>query len=353
MKKIIKWVNLNFMNKKFKNILTIIISILIASGLMFLVSKSLGGDFIEKTVFTAKRANYFWIIMAAFFGLGAYWFRAIRWNLLLEPMGYKIKNSNALWALSFGYFLNLGIPRMGEIGRATALQTVEKVPFSNSFGTVVTERIIDLFFMVFFILLSLIFNSSTLLSFFYLLNKDETNNIEKNYIIYYLLIGAILLCIISLYIFRKKLLKLSITKKIFLFLKGIIDGLASVFKLKQRIKFILLSFGIWICYFFASYLVVFALPETSSIPVLTGFYILSVGSLGMLVPASGGIGAYHLAMMIGFAALYLQSGKSIDEGKEIGYSYAILAHTLQMVLMILMGIISIIMLTKNKEKTII
>lgn len=341
------------MNKKFKNILTITVSILIASVLMFLVSRSLGGDFIEKTISTAKRANYFWISMAAFFGLGAYWFRAIRWNLLLEPMGYKIKNSNALWALSFGYFLNLGIPRMGEIGRATALQTVEKVPFTNSFGTVVTERIIDLFFMIFFILLSLIFNYSTLLSFFDLLGKNESNNVEQNYTIYYALITVILLCSILLYIFRKKLLKLSITKKILLFLKGIIDGLASVFKLKQRIKFVLLSFGIWTCYFFASYLVVFALPETSSIPVQTGFYILSIGSLGMLVPASGGIGAFHLAMMIGFAALYLQWGKSIAEGKEIGYSYAILAHSLQMVLMILMGIISIIVLARNKDKQVL
>lgn len=342
------------MNKKLKNILTVCISVIIAGGLMFLVSKSLGGDFIEKTISTAKKANYFWISMAAIFGLGAYWIRAVRWNLLLEPMGYKIKNSNALWALSFGYFLNLGIPRMGEIGRATALQTVEKVPFTNSFGTIVTERIIDLFFMLFFILLALIFNYSTLLSFFELLSKNKTNNPdEKNYTLYISILVVILLCCILMYVFRKKLLQLSIIKKIVFFIKEIIDGLVSVFKLKQRVKFILLSFGIWICYFFASYLVVFALPETSSLPVQTGFYILAVGTLGMLVPASGGIGAFHLAMMIGFSALYLQSGKSLDEGKDIGYSYAILAHSLQMVLMIIMGIISIIMLTRNKEKTII
>lgn len=338
------------MNKKFKSILTIFVSILIAGVLMFLVSKSLGGDFIEKTVLTAKKADYFWISVAAFFGLGAYWIRAIRWNLLLEPMGYKIKNSNALWALSFGYFLNLGIPRMGEIGRATALQSVEKVPFTNSFGTIVTERIIDLVFMIFFILLALLFNYSTLLSFFDLLGKNEPHEVEKNYTFYYVFIGIIILCGILLYLFRKKLLKLSITKKIFSFLNGIWNGLLSVFKLKQRMKFILLSFGIWICYFFASYLVVFALPETSSIPLQTGFYILAVGTLGMLVPASGGIGAFHLAMMLGFSALYLQYGKSTDEGKEIGYSYAILAHSLQMVLMIIMGLLSVIMLARNKEK---
>ncbi|WP_128331703.1 lysylphosphatidylglycerol synthase transmembrane domain-containing protein [Apibacter sp. HY039] len=340
------------MNKNLKNTLTIGVSILIAGGLMYLVSRSLGGDFVEKTIAVVKKADYFWIGIAAIFGIGAYWIRAIRWNLLLEPMGYKISNSNSLWSLSFGYFLNLGIPRMGEIGRASALQTVEDVPFTESFGTIVTERIIDLCFMLIFLLLALIFNYNALLAFFDLLGKSEQPEAVKDYTLYY--VAGFLVVIIGLIfiIFRRKILQLSISKKITKLLKGIATGLISVFKLKQRIKFILLSFGIWICYFFASYLVIFALPETSSIPLQTGFYILAVGTLGMLVPASGGIGAYHGAMMIGFSALFLSLGNSAVEGKDIGYSYALLSHGLQMVIMIFMGLISIIMLAKNKKKIV-
>ncbi|MDR1876054.1 MAG: flippase-like domain-containing protein [Flavobacteriaceae bacterium] len=338
------------MNKRLKNILTIALSILIAGGLMYLVSRSLGGDFIEKTISVVERANYIWIGISAIFGIGAYWIRAIRWNLLLEPMGYKVSNSNALWALSFGYFLNLGIPRMGEVGRATALQTVEDVPFTNSFGTVITERIIDLFFMILFLFLSLVFNYSSLLSFFYLLGETDQPTEEKNYILYYLIPGILILSGSMLLVFRKKILRFSITRKIIDLGKGIITGLISILKLKQRIKFILLSFGIWICYFFASYVVVFALPETSFIPIQTGFYILAIGTLGMMVPASGGIGAFHGAMMIGFSALFFSLGKSAEEGKETGYSYALLTHGLQMVIMIVMGLISIFMLAKNKKK---
>ena len=338
------------MNKTLKNILTISISILVAGGLMYLVSRSLGGDFVNKTISVVKRADYFWIGIAAIFGIGAYWIRAVRWNLLLEPMGYKISNSNSLWSLSFGYFLNLGIPRMGEIGRATALQTVEDVPFSNSFGTIVTERIIDLCFMILFLVMALVFNYSSLLSFFDLLGSGDQPAGEKSYTIYYIILGVFFILGGIFFIFRKKILQLSITKKIINLLKGILAGLVSVFRLKQRGKFILLSFGIWFCYFFAAYLVVFALPETSFIPVQTGFYILAVGTLGMMVPASGGIGAYHGAMMIGFSALFLSLGKSAEEGKDIGYSYALLSHGLQMVIMIIMGLISIIMLAKNKKK---
>lgn len=338
------------MSKKLKNFITIVISLFIAGTLMYLVSRSLGGDFLQKTVSVVKRANYLWVGIAAIFGLGAYWIRAIRWNLLLEPMGYKISNSNSLWSLSFGYFLNLGIPRMGEIGRATALQTVEDVPFSNSFGTIVTERIIDFCFMILFLLLALLFNYSSLLSFFDLLgNNSDTSNIEKSYTIYYIFLGICILLGISFLVFRKRILKLSFTKKLINLLNGIVTGLISVFKLKQRVKFFLLSFGIWICYFFAAYMVVFALPETSFIPIKTGFFLLAVGTLGMLVPASGGIGAYHGAMMIGFSALFLSMNQSAKLGKDIGYSYAILSHSLQLIIMITMGLISVFMLAKNKK----
>ncbi len=38
------------------------------------------------------------------------------------------------------YLANLGVPRTGEILRATALTTYEGVPFEKGFGTIVTER---------------------------------------------------------------------------------------------------------------------------------------------------------------------------------------------------------------------
>ncbi|MDR2122756.1 MAG: flippase-like domain-containing protein [Flavobacteriaceae bacterium] len=338
------------MKKKIKTFFTITLSVFIAGGLMYLVSRSLGGDFIEKTISVTQKADYTWIGISAVLGIIAYWMRAVRWILLLEPMGYKITNSNALWSLSFGYFLNLGIPRMGEIGRATALQTVEGVPFSNSFGTIVTERIIDLFFMILFLTLALTFNHSSLLSFFDLLKENDQPAEEKSFFLYYVIVGVFAFIGIMLFAFRKKIAQLSLTKKILALMKGITAGLISVFRLKQRIRFIFLSFGIWTCYFFSSYVVLFALPETSFIPIQTGFYILAVGTLGMIVPASGGIGAFHGAMMIGFSALFLSLGKSAEEGKEIGYSYALLSHGLQMIIMIVMGILSILMLAKNKKK---
>ena len=127
-------------------------------------------------------------------------------------------------------------------------------------------------------------------------------------------------------------------------------GLTSIFKLKQKTKFILYTIGIWMSYYFAAYLVCFALPETSHFSPADGLFIIVVGTLGMIVPASGGIGAFHFALKLGIGALFLSLGKSFEEGAEIGLSYAFLSHTMQLVIMLIMGLISIPILAKAREK---
>jgi hypothetical protein len=62
-----------------------------------------------------------------------------------------------LWSISFGYLMNLTIPRSGEVARATALYGVEKVPVDKSFGTIILERVVDLFCMMVFLGLTLLF----------------------------------------------------------------------------------------------------------------------------------------------------------------------------------------------------
>lgn len=114
---------------------------------MWLATRGL--DFKEIQNYFAN-ANYFWVALAAVFGLLAYWFRAVRWNIMFEPMGYRSSVYNSFWSISFGYLMNLTIPRSGELARATALYKVEKIPVENSFGTIVLERIIDLLCMMLF-----------------------------------------------------------------------------------------------------------------------------------------------------------------------------------------------------------
>jgi hypothetical protein len=102
----------------------------------------------------------------------------------------------------------------------------------------------------------------------------------------------------------------------------------------------------------AAYLVCFALPETSHFTFADGFFVIVVGTLGMMVPASGGIGAYHFAMKLGIGALFFSVGSTFEQGAEIGLSYAFISHTLQLVIMLTMGLISIPMLAKARNEAV-
>lgn len=296
------------------------------------------------------KANYFWVFAAAVFGILAYWFRAVRWNLLLEPLGYKISNSNSFWTISFGYLMNLTIPRSGELARSTALFGVEKVPVEKSFGTIILERVVDLVCMGGFLGLTLIFKYDAILAFYKYVTQEKGNSAEpETGNLLYIIIGIALVAGILMFILRKNLEKFALYRKVVDFGKGIFHGLTSIFKLKQKFKFIWLSVAIWICYYLAAYLVCFALPETSNFTIADGFFIIVVGTLGMMVPASGGIGAFHFALKLGIMALFLSMGKNPEEGGEFGLSYAFISHTMQLVIMIVMGVISIPVLAKARN----
>lgn len=351
-------------NKKsspLKTILTIVISLAFAALFMWLAFRGL--DF-ENIKISLAKANYLWVLAAMVFGLLAYWFRAIRWNLLLEPLGYQISNSNSLWTISFGYLMNLTIPRSGELARSTALYGVEKVPVDKSFGTIILERVIDLVCMLGFLALTLAFKYDAIISFYDFITKQkekkvkfEPNFFEKfmmkfgvqdfDVFYFYLKISFLVLVILALIVLliykREKLLE---------FAKGIFHGLTTIFKLKQKTKFIVLSVAIWVSYYFAAYLVCFALPETAHFTIADGFFVIVVGTLGMMVPASGGIGAFHFAMKVGIGALFFSYGKTFEEGAAVGLSYAFISHTMQLVIMAVMGFISIPVLAKERNKAV-
>lgn len=323
-----------------KNIITVLVSIAIAGLFLWLALRGLDFDKIKNSL---QKANYLWVALAAVFGVSAYIFRAVRWNLLLEPMGYKISNSNSLWSISFGYLMNLTIPRSGEVARSTALYGVEKVAVDKSFGTIILERVVDLVCMMLFLGLTLIFKFEAIKSFY------DNSGFKPNPILIIAIIASGIIGLILFFKFKNNFRRFKIISKIIDFIDGIFEGLKSIFNLKQKGKFILYTAGIWICYFFASYLVCFALPETSNFSPADGCFILVVGTLGMIIPASGGIGAFNLAMKFGFAALFISMGKDAVEGGELGLAYSFITLPLQIIIMLVMGLISIPMLAKNRK----
>lgn len=97
-------------------------------------------------------ADYFYIFLSVFLGFLSHISRALRWQLLLSPLGYRAKTKNRIMAVFIGYLVNVTIPRSGEISRALVLNRYDGVPFDKSFGTIISERIIDLILLLLFTL---------------------------------------------------------------------------------------------------------------------------------------------------------------------------------------------------------
>src|SRR5690606_25197721 len=110
-------------------------------------------------------ANPFWIGLSVVLGILSHVSRAVRWRYLLAPLGYRPRVLNTIFIVLIAYFANLGIPRSGEVLRATALTTYEKVPFEKGFGTIVTERVIDMIMLLLIVALALVLQTDIILEF--------------------------------------------------------------------------------------------------------------------------------------------------------------------------------------------
>ena len=327
------------MNKKLVSIIKYTIFFFIGMLLIYLVFKDAD---LEKMYNDLKSADYRWMILSFVMGYAAYVSRGYRWLQLLEPMGYKPKAINAINSVAITYFTNLALPRAGEVARATSLNHSEGIPVDKLFGTIVIERIIDMIFLLGLMLLTVIIRYEDLIVFFQTAfeNQGSSATGESSNTFFYFGITILVLIVVA-YLLRNSIKKTSIYDKIRSFLAGISEGIKTVKHMKNKGLFIAHSFFIWIMYYFMVYVVFFAMPETSNLTLSDGIFIMAVGSLGMVAPVPGGIGAYHGAVMLGLFLLGIP--------KEIGLSFAVIVHTTQTLVAIISGPIAIFMTSIAKR----
>jgi uncharacterized membrane protein YbhN (UPF0104 family) len=251
----------------------------------------------EWTKFTlALKQSKLWIVFPVFIILGlSHFLRALRWRLIMEPLGYQPSIANTYFAVLIGYLANLAIPRLGEVLKCTLLAKYEKVPAEKIVGTIVAERAFDVLSLgiVFLMALGLQFNVIEA-GWNQLKNQTATpliNSNEGNWKIYlYIGIGILLLALF--FILRKRIP--TIVASIKQILSGIWEGVMSATKLKQQKLFFVYSIGIWFLYLLATYVGLYATAGTES-SFATAISCLAYASIGMIL-TPGGIGAYAYFM---------------------------------------------------------
>lgn len=324
------------MNTTIKQVLKFSVFTTISVVLLYIVFKDIN---LPKLWTDIKSANYFYIGLSVTIALLGFVSRAARWNLLIEPLGYKPSLKNNFFSVMFGYFVNLLIPRGGEVARCTALANTEKIPFDNLVGTVILERAFD------FLILCLLGVASVLLKFdvFYPFVDSHVLQpiVMKFQNVNWLLVVSILIAVgVGCFFILNKF---GFWGKVKAFLQGIAQGVISVFKMKKRLLFILHTIIIWAVYWITTYIVFLSIPPTSNLDLVDALFILVIGGIGMTVPVQSGMGVYH--SIIAFALTIF----GLDMNTE-GKLFAVLAHESQVLLIILFGFISMFFIVKQKSK---
>ena len=278
-----------------------------------------------------KKADLFWVIISMLLGLGSHIIRANRWKLLLKTLNDTPKLSNCFYTVMFGYLGNLGIPRSGEVLRGASYASYTKLSFEESFGTIITERIIDFIMLILIIGFTLIIQTDELLVY---LDINQINPLKT-------LMILIAITILILLLFR--LVKSSthtFILKLKDFLLGLIQGIKSVLKLKQKWSFLFQTIAIWLIYIAMFWVIKYAIVGSDNISFGAAMVGFIAGTFAMSV-TSGGIGLYPLAI----ASVY----KLFDIPIEVGQTFGWVLWTAQTLLVIILGSVSAILLPINNK----
>ncbi|SEW50265.1 lysylphosphatidylglycerol synthase transmembrane domain-containing protein [Chitinophaga arvensicola] len=333
------------MPKMLKNVIKFICFFGIGVLLIWLFTKDITTEQWTQINDAFRKANYWLLIPTMTIGIASHWFRAIRWKLLMKPLGHQPTTLNTFFAVMVGYLANLAVPRLGEVTRCGILAQYEKVPADKLVGTMIAERAVDMVCLLLLMALTVLTQLDVLGTyvnesiFVPISNKVAHANGMQ------LLIGIAILAVVLLILgwLLKKFARSKVAITIKNLARGIMEGILSIGKMEKKGWFLVHTVLIWSCYLSQVYIGFFCLTETSHLGISAALAVLMIGSVGMIV-TPGGIGAYQ--------PLVQKSLQLYGIPLAIGFAFGWIIWVAQTVLVILLGFISLIALPiYNKKKT--
>jgi glycosyltransferase 2 family protein len=337
------------MRKKIFNILKYILFLAIGVFLFWWLYKDEPfGEYVQ----AFKKLNYEWIVVSIILGILSQVSRSLRWNMLIRPLGYRPKFYNTFLSVYGLYFVNLIIPRAGEVFRCTVMTRYEKIPFTKLVGTVFIERMADFITLAILAVVIILSQLKVFVGFFNthpeMKNKFFSLFSLRNILLVILAFGVIiLLFFVSRKYFRTKKNEGNFfATKVRSIINNFIDGIKSIGKLENKWLFIGHTAFIFLMWLLMLYVIFFAYEPTSHLSIQTGMITFLMGGLAMLAPVQGGIGAWHF-MVIETLVIY---GIARPEGKI----FALIAHATTNLIYLVFGSIALAILplvnSGKKEK---
>ncbi len=295
-------------------------------------------NLIQKNIDDFKTTNFFWIFIVLIAFTISNISRALRWNMLLKPMGYVPRLYNSFLTIIIGYFANLGLPRIGEVVRGATLSKYEHIPVEKAMGTIVVGRMVDVLCLLTAFGLVLIFQYEDLWNYLSgaLGEKESKSGLLSNPWVQGVL-GLMILGSLFMFIYRKKIKQTAFFQRVKKILLGFAEGLQTIMKLEKPWLFVLHSINIWVMYFLMTYLCFFAFEPTAHLGPMAGLVVFVFGALGIVVPSPGGLGTYQLLAIEALSIYHIPNGDATSFAN-------ILFVSVQLGCNVILGILSLLLL---------
>jgi len=287
--------------------------------------------------------NYWWILLSVFLNILSQVSRAIRWNMLIKPLGYSPRLLNSYFSVVLLYFVNLLLPRAGEVFRCTVLSRYEKIPFAKLAGTVFVERTVDFITLMILAVLIVLSQFGVFTSFFSA-HPEVRENLQNILSVKNILLGlgALLILGVAFVIFNMYYRKHRtnkgnmFVKRLRLIKHNFVLGIKSIAKLENKWAFLGHTVFIFLMWLLMLYVIFFAYGPTSHLSLETGMITFLMGGLAMLAPVQGGIGPWHFMV---YETLFIYG---ID--KADGKVFALIAHSSTNLIYLVLGLAAFIIL---------
>jgi uncharacterized protein (TIRG00374 family) len=291
---------------------------------------------IQFIIESIKNTKWIYIVILIVLGSIACLIRALRWRLLLEPMGYKPDTKVLTASIFIMYLSNLAFPRLGEVLRCSILAKYSKVPIEKSVGTMVVERLVDVLGMGIIAFLALVFEWDKI-NILYNSLQSKTVGDSQSYVKWIILVALLFIGAIAFYFIRKTRFYSILIEKI----KGFAEGLSSIRKVKNYNLFIIYSVLIYFIYFITTYIFYLAIPGLEHLSIKTAFLVLTAGTIGVGM-TQGGIGAYQI--------LITKALELYNIPTKIGLAYSWALWLIQTVTLVIGGLLSYVYLIFRKNE---
>jgi uncharacterized membrane protein YbhN (UPF0104 family) len=261
--------------------------------------RSIHPDEWEQIRSALTHARYLLLIPIVVLYLLSHWFRAVRWKIMIRPLGYKPVTINVFFSVLVGYLANLAIPRLGEVLRCTTLGRHEKIPVEQLLGTIIVERAFDVICLIIVFGISFFLQASYLSDMVLQKLREGNGGGDPHHLFRWAVIACVAIAVVLLLIYRmspdSKIALL--IKRVTLWVRKIIVGLwvgvSKVRYMENKGWFLFHTVLIWTLYYVCTRLGLYALRELDGLGAKETFSVLAVGSVAMVI-TPGGLGAYPI-----------------------------------------------------------